>query len=92
MDRFLEAWPQRDLPIETYREKLKISAQEGEHGWIVHVEFLGSQAWSEPFTDDEVETGRFQDFLDNLATRYADQEEADRWSYRGAWREWRNPD
>jgi hypothetical protein len=89
MDRFLAAWPERDLPVEMFRDNLSISAREVEGGSMVHVQFLGSKAWFGPFTPEEIAGAELQESLDFLAASYAEDEESNRWFSRGGWRGWK---
>ncbi len=83
-ERFLGAWPQRDVSEEVIRESLRLTTTDEKDGQMLVAELLGHEVGFgfEPGDD-------LGDLADELADHIAENAEDDRW-VGGGWREYRS--
>jgi hypothetical protein len=85
LSRFLQAWPDRDLPEDFIRSTLELRLSSEDDGPVVVVRLLGytTSVGFDGSHEGAVET------VDEIAEHLAENAEGDRWTDRDGWREYR---
>jgi hypothetical protein len=83
--RFLAAWPERDVPIETIEASLDVSIEAEASGPMLYVRLLGGRTGF-GFDGSAEEAAKT---ADELADHFAYNAEGDRWIGGEGWREYR---